>query len=199
MDIFDNGYIFKIYENSFSQPNNFVNRKMIEWVKKGVKKSNSDLLELYCGHGNFTIPLADNFRNILATEISKNSIKTANENVALNGIKNISFIRLSAEELSQALNKTREFKRLKEINLDFYDFSHVFVDPPRAGLDAQTLDLIQKYENIIYISCDKTTLKRDLQTLTKRYKIERFAIFDQFAYTKHIECGVFLKKVYRNH
>ena len=193
LNIFGRTYTFKLYESSFSQPNNLVNIKMIEWVKRGIKEVSGDLLELYCGHGNFTIALATNFRKILATEVSKSSIKAAKENRSLNNIKNISFIRLSAQELMQAISKQRVFKRV-DTDLDSYDISYVFVDPPRAGIDDLTLKFIQNYENIIYISCNPITLKRDLEVLKKRFKIEKFAIFDQFAYTHHIECGVFLKK-----
>ncbi len=195
LNIFDHTYTFKLYESGFSQPNNFVNQKMIEWVKKEVEKTHRDLLELYCGHGNFTIALAENFRKVLATEISKSSIKAAKENTFLNDVTNISFIRLSAQELTQAIAKTRIFKRLINIDLDSYDISHIFVDPPRAGLDELTIKLIQNYENIIYISCNPITLKRDLDILKKSFAIRSFAIFDQFAYTEHIECGVFLKKL----
>jgi len=187
-------YIFKLYESGFSQPNSYVNQKMIEWVKSEIEPTDTDLLELYCGHGNFTIPLAESFRAVLATEISKSSIKAAKENALLNNTQNISFVRLSAKELTEAITKKREFKRLQHINLDAYEISYVFVDPPRAGLDEATLNLIQTYENIIYISCNPITLKRDLEILKRRFMIKRFAIFDQFAYTQHIECGVFLEK-----
>ena len=144
--------------------------------------------------GNFTIPLSKYFDRVLATEISKGSIHAANENCALNNIKNISFIRLSSEEMTQALNKSRRFTRLKEIDLDSYNFSTVLVDPPRAGLDSDTITLISEIKNIIYISCNPETLARDLESLTRSHNIEESAIFDQFPHTHHIESGVFLVK-----
>lgn len=185
-------YHYKLYDTGFTQPNSGVNEKMIGWVKDKIGTSKSDLLELYCGHGNFTLPLSENFREVLATEISKRSIKTARENCKLNNINNIEFIRLSSQELIQALNKEREFNRLKDINLDKFSFSTVFVDPPRAGLDEQTIEFIKKFEKIIYISCNPLTLKKDLDILKLDFEIENFALFDQFGYTKHIECGVIL-------
>lgn len=188
-------YHYRLYDTGFTQPNALVNQKMVGWVKKQIKKTDNDLLELYCGHGNFTIPLSEQFRSLLATEISKTSIKTAKENCILNSIENIDFIRLSSEELTSALKKEREFNRLKDIDLDQYNFSHVFVDPPRAGLDEKTLNFISQFKNIIYISCNPQTLKRDLELLKDKFKIQNFAVFDQFAYTLHLECGVILKSI----
>jgi tRNA (uracil-5-)-methyltransferase len=186
-------YYFRLYDTGFTQPNSGVNQAMIAWVKQGLN-SGIDLLELYCGHGNFTIPLAEKFNRVLATEISKRSILTARENCEKNGVKNIDFVRLSAEELTEALQKRRQFKRLEGIDLDAYNFSHLFVDPPRAGLDEKSRDFARGFENLIYISCNPKTLKRDLELLERDFTIERFAVFDQFAYTKHMECGLFLKR-----
>jgi tRNA (uracil-5-)-methyltransferase len=188
-------YHYKLYDTGFIQPNLKVNEKMIEWVLSNLSQNDSDLLELYCGHGNFTIPLSQRFNKVLATEISKNSIKAAKQNCQLNSIKNIEFVRLSSEDLTSAMNKEREFRRLKDIDLDSYNFSYVFVDPPRAGLDIKSLEFISKFENIIYISCNPITLKRDLDVLKKSFKVVSTALFDQFAYTNHIESGVVLKKI----
>ncbi len=66
---------FAYEENGFTQPNTAVNIQMIEWVLNNIEKSNKDLCELYCGGGNFTIPLSKKFNKVLATEISKTSIK----------------------------------------------------------------------------------------------------------------------------
>ena len=188
-------YRYKVYENSFLQPNTKVNVKMIGWAKNNSKDFGGDLVELYCGHGNFTIPLSENFDKVLATEISKKSISSAKENCELNGVNHIFFARLSAEEFTQALHKEREFRRLKGVDLDNYNFSTIFIDPPRAGVDTKTLSLVSEFEHIIYISCNPKTLKRDLSKLCKTHYIEKFAIFDQFAYTEHLECGAVLKKI----
>ncbi|TDJ81383.1 tRNA (uridine(54)-C5)-methyltransferase TrmA [Campylobacter volucris] len=190
-----NKEIFYEFNNDcFIQPNTYINEKMIEWtlscIDKDVKK---DLLELYCGYGNFTIALADKFNKILATEISKKNIEFALKNCTLNDISNINFTRLSSEELSQALKKQRQFNRLKHINLDEFKITHVLVDPPRSGLDESVIELIKNFENIIYISCNPITLKENLEKLCNTHKIFKFAFFDQFANTSHLECGVYLK------
>lgn len=187
-------YNYQIIEGGFSQPNRAMNTHMINWVYAHVEKC-LDLLELYCGYGNFTIPLSQKFDKVLATEISKSSIKSALKNCELNDIKHIEFLRMSAEELTSALKKEREFNRLKGLDLEAYTFSHVFVDPPRSGMDAQSLAFISQFETIIYISCNPVTLKRDLDVLTQSYTIEHFALFDQFPHTEHIESGVILKRI----
>lgn len=195
LNISNQNFFFAYEENGFTQPNTNVNVQMIEWVLENTKNSSKDLCELYCGGGNFTIPLSTKFRKVLATEISKTSIKSALRNCSLNKIESISFIRMSAEDFVQALNKVRAFNRLKNINLDDYEFDTIFMDPPRSGLDDTTRNLAKDFENIIYISCNPETLHRDLEELTKTHKIEKFALFDQFAFTNHIESGVILRKL----
>lgn len=195
LNISNQNFFFAYEENGFTQPNTNVNVQMIEWVLENTKNSSKDLCELYCGGGNFTIPLSTKFRKVLATEISKTSIKSALRNCSLNKIESISFIRMSAEDFVQALNKVRAFNRLKDINLDDYEFDTIFMDPPRSGLDDTTRNLAKNFENIIYISCNPETLHRDLEELTKTHEIEKFALFDQFAFTNHIESGVILRKL----
>ena len=181
-------------EGGFTQPNQKVNIQMIEWVLDNIE-TKDDLCELYCGGGNFTLPLSKEFNKVLATEISKTSIKSAKINCELNDITNIKFIRMSSEEFVEARAGVREFRRMKQedVVLEDYNFSTIFVDPPRAGLDDTTRNLCKEFEQIIYISCNPETLYRDLETLTKTHTIKCFALFDQFAFTNHIECGVVLE------
>lgn len=183
-------------ETAFSQPNAAVNQHMLNWAYDCCKDIGGDLLELYCGNGNFTLPLSRCFDKVLATEVSKASVNALQHNVIENNCGNIALARLSSEELTEALNDVRPFRRLAHINLDDYRFSTVLVDPPRAGLDAGTLALIQRFDNIIYISCNPDTLVANLQTLCNTHTITRTALFDQFPYTHHIECGVMLRKKY---
>ena len=194
LQILSKEYQFRLYESGFIQPNLSVNIKMIEWVIENLSENRSHLLELYCGHGNFTIPLSFYFDRVLATEISKASIRSALFHKEINKAKNIEFARVSSEELVEALKGVREFRRLEHIDLGSYKFSHIFVDPPRAGLDFKTLDFVKDFENIIYISCNVETLKRDLELLETTHDVVKSAFFDQFAYTRHLESGVILQK-----
>ena len=192
LNIGDKIYKFTFGDGAFIQPNTAVNEKMIAWAKGCVERG-TDLLELYCGHGNFTVAMAEKFKRVLATEISKSSIANALKNCELNGVDNIKFLRMSAEELMSAFGREREFNRLRELDIFSYDFSHVLVDPPRAGLDASVINFIKNYENIVYISCSPQSLKRDMAQLDATHEAVKFAVFDQFANTAHIECGVLLR------
>lgn len=195
LNVGDKSIEYFIAESSFIQPNRKMNEKMLEFALKCVQNP-EDLLELYCGYGNFTLFLASKFKQVLATEISKSSIALALQNAKLNNIKNIDFLRMSAEEFMSAINKQREFRRLANLNLDKFDFSHVLIDPPRAGCDRAVLEFISKIPNIIYISCNPITLKRDLSILSSSHEVSKFAFFDQFAHTNHIESAVLLKRIY---
>jgi tRNA (uracil-5-)-methyltransferase len=194
-----NGDTFKYrqYEQSFSQPNGQVNIQMIEWACERAKALNGDLLELYCGNGNFTLPLARNFDNVIATELSKVSIRAARANLEENAVDNVILVRLSAEEVTQAINAVRVFRRLSELPrpLDQFDLRTLFVDPPRAGLDADTVDMARAFETVLYISCNPQSLAENLKVLQTTHRIQHFALFDQFPYTDHMECGVVLRRV----
>ncbi len=179
-------------EGAFTQPNGVVCQKMLNWAFDALGQRDDDLLELYCGNGNFTLPLATRVRRVLATEISKTSVNAALANIADNGIDNIELVRLSAEELTQALNEVRPFRRLADIDLKRYDFGSVFVDPPRAGMDPDTCELTRRFERILYISCNPETLAANIAQLADTHRIERCALFDQFPYTHHMESGVLL-------
>ncbi len=194
LNIENKKYKFNYVENSFTQPNPKINEKMISWVMNSLEISDYDLLELYCGAGNFTIPFATKFNRVLATEISKSSINTAKINMELNNIHNIKFVRMSVEEFTDALDGVREFRRMKDIDIDNYNFNTIFVDPPRSGMDDSACEFCARYENILYISCNPESLVRDLEIICKSHVIVEMALFDQFPYTHHVEMGVKLKK-----
>lgn len=179
-------------EGAFTQPNGEVCQKMLGWAYEALGERDDDLLELYCGNGNFTLPLATRVRRVLATEISKASVNAALANIADNGAGNIELVRLSAEELTQALNEVRPFRRLAHIDLKSYQFGSIFVDPPRAGMDPDTCELARRFERILYISCNPETLAANIAQLHDTHHIERCALFDQFPYTHHMEAGVLL-------
>lgn len=187
-------FYFQQVEGSFTQPNAKINEKMLSWALEKSKDSQGDLIELYCGNGNFTLVLAQNFKRVLATEISKTSVRSAQHNIALNQSDNVTIVRMSSEEFSSALLGEKSFNRLAGIDLSSYHFSTVLVDPPRAGLDEQTIELIRRFETIIYISCNPDTLENNLNALSNSHSVADFAIFDQFPYTHHIESGVKLIK-----
>ena len=188
-------FVYQQVENSFTQPNAEICRSMLAWAREVTRHSqDGDLVELYCGNGNFTVALAENFRRVLATEISRTSVASARFNLAANGIDNAVVGRMSAEEFAAALKGEKGGRRVTEWALDDYDFTTVLVDPPRAGLDDESCRQLNDYSRIVYISCNPDTLADNLETLTQTHDIRRFALFDQFPWTHHCECGVLLER-----
>lgn len=196
LDIDGRPYRYQQYEQAFTQPNARVNIEMIRWACRQAAALDGDLLELYCGNGNFTLPLAAEFEQVIATELAKVSVRAARENMRENAVDNIQIIRLAAEEVTQAMNREREFRRLADLPkaLHEYDLRTVFVDPPRAGLDAHTVQMVKRFDHIIYVSCNPQTLAENLAVLVASHRLEALALFDQFPYTDHMECGVLLAR-----
>ncbi len=218
LKIVDKLYTYQQLEGSFTQPNADICQQMLTWACKQAQvvqaeslktsllqnqvhnQCQNDLLELYCGNANFTLPLSQYFDKTLATEISKTSVASAKWNIERNkkvaGVANIAIARLSAEEFTEAKTGKRTFRRLQQAGIELadYQFSTVFVDPPRAGIDDDTLKLLSEFDNIIYISCNPETLADNLKTLSNSHQVTATALFDQFPYTHHIESGVLLQK-----
>lgn len=92
---------------SFTQANGGVNRHMLGWAHQQAAGLGGDLLELHCGNGNFTVALAPLFDKVLATEIGKSSVRAAHDNLAVNGVANVAMLRMSSDEISDALASGR--------------------------------------------------------------------------------------------
>ena len=189
---------YKQLEGQFAQPNAQIATEMLKFARSCCAPSSNtnDFLELYCGNGHFTVALSPFFRTCLSTEISKTNIAAARENIEMNGIKNTHVVRLSAEEVVQAIDGERVFMRLKDTQLDLttLNIKTVLVDPPRAGCGPEVSKMLQRFENIVYISCNVETLAEDMLILSETHDMKRFAVFDQFPYTPHLECGAYLVK-----
>ena len=200
---------YKQLEGGFTQPNAGISVKMLEWardaaVRDEVSSSSAcasdsdairredDFLELYCGNGNFTLAMAPMFRRVLATEVSKVSVAAARENIAANGADNVDVVRLSSEELTLALDQGKRYERLGDVDVHAYDLRTVLVDPPRAGMGPEVSAFVSRFPRVVYISCSPETLAADVRTLSDTHEVKRFASFDQFPYTPHLECGALL-------
>ena len=183
---------FEILQNDvvFFQPNFYLYPMMISFVANYLNDS-KDLLELYCGCGGFTLPLASKFNKVFATENNRQAVKLLLESIELNGVTNIETARLSDDETALALSNKRKFRRLKNIDLTSYNFSHILVDPPRAGLSKETINLSNQFKNMIYISCNPETFFRDLKIMKR--KVKSIGLFDQFSNTDHLEVIAVLK------
>eukprot|EP00966_Prymnesium_polylepis_P264852 6118580-Prymnesium_polylepis.1 len=188
-------------EGAFTQPNAGVCESMLGWAFDATRgREATDLCELFCGNGCFTVALAPNFRRVIATEISKASVALAEANLEANSISNVRVARLSAEEFVEAHEGVRQFRRLEEVGIELGGaggldrLETLFVDPPRAGLDATCRALAAGFERIVYVSCNPETLARDVAELSATHEVSRLAAFDQFPYTPHLECGVVLER-----
>lgn len=185
---------YKQYENSFTQPNAGINQKMLTWATQQTQGCKGDLLELYCGNGNFSIALAANFNRVLATEVDKFGIKAAQYNIEKNNTNNIKVVRMSAAEVASALSGERAYRRLAHIELEDFEFDTVLVDPPRAGLDEQALKFVKGFNRILYVSCNPVTLEQNLRYLSTSHQVVSAALFDQFPFSEHIETGVVMQR-----
>ena len=143
---------------------------MIGFIENQLEEPN-DLLELYCGCGGFTLPLASKFNKVFATENNRHSIRLLKESIKLNNLSNIETARLSDDETASALANERPFRRLENIDIQSYKFSHILVDPPRAGLSDETIKLSKQFKNMIYISCNPETVSYTHLTLPTIYSV----------------------------
>lgn len=185
-------FCWRQYESAFTQPNAGINREMLGWASHQSRDLGGDLLELYCGNGNFTLVLAGHHDRVLATEVAKLGIQAARHNLAANGVTNVDLVRMTSAEVSQAFAGMRPFRRLRHLDLASYRFTTLLVDPPRAGLDDTTLAFAGRFEQILYISCNPTTLLDNVRALRITHRIAAAAAFDQFPGTPHLECGLLL-------
>jgi tRNA (uracil-5-)-methyltransferase len=151
------------------------------------------VLELYGGVGNFTWVLAQHTPSVIMTELSKQAVDAAQHAFQAAGLSHVSIAAMDSEQVSRSLSQTLQGTQLRWQGQD-YDIDLVLVDPPRAGLDDTTRQLLSHFTHIIYISCNPDTLARDLLAWQETHDITAVAIFDQFPYTHHIETGVILRK-----
>jgi 23S rRNA (uracil1939-C5)-methyltransferase len=168
---------FKISYNSFFQINNYIANEIFKLLN--VNLSGDNLLDLYCGVGTLGLSLKNKFKKIVGIEKIENAILNAKENALSNGVNNAEFYVGDTAKILSNLNK---------------DFDTVIVDPPRSGLNKETIDLILDInpKKICYVSCDQMTLSRDLKILQDKFYISKINILDMFPNTYHVETVVFL-------
>jgi len=170
---------------SFSQVNLAQNIRLIELVLQYCDAKKSDrILDLFCGMGNFSIPLAFNCHLLLAVEAQRSAIRSAKKNAFAAGLENITFVQSNVFDHCQQLLNKRE------------QFDIVIIDPPRQGVSGLA-EIIASLtiKKIVYISCDPATLCRDLEELTTLgLFIKKIKPVDMFPQTHHIETVVLLEK-----
>lgn len=168
--------------DSFFQVNKTLTEKLYNEVKEIVKVSKPNkILDLYCGAGTIGIYVSDYANEIIGIDSSKSSIKNANQNKELNNTNNIKFICNKVENVIDSFTN---------------DIDLIIVDPPRAGLDKNTIKNIKRInpKELIYVSCDPTTLARDLNLLDEEYNVEFIKPYNMFPRTYHVENICYLTK-----
>lgn len=170
---------FKVSYNSFFQVNNYMAGRIFDILKGNLKGTN--LLDLYCGVGTLGISVAKNFKNVYGIEIIENAILDAKHNAEINKIKNTHYYAGSTDKILNDLN---------------VKFDTVILDPPRSGLNSETIKQVLDINplTIAYVSCDPMTLARDIKILSENYNVVKANALEMFPNTYHIESLVILEK-----
>lgn len=172
--------VFEISPLSFFQVNpaqtEVLYNKALEYADL---KENDTVFDIYCGIGTISLFLAQKAKKVYGIEIVEDAIKDAKINANLNKLDNVEFYVGKAEEVVPKM-----YKEGKTANV-------VVVDPPRKGCDEKVLDTIvsMKPDRVVYVSCNPSTLARDLAYLDERgYKCLEIQPVDMFPHTMHVEC-----------
>ena len=176
-----NNYKFSILPDSFFQINKKQTINLYNQIVEYANPQKEDkVLDLYCGVGTIGIYLSKYCKEVLGIEINKSSIENANINKKLNNVENISFIEA---DVSKVLSMK-------------YKADIIIVDPPRSGLDKNTIETLIKInpKKIVYVSCDPITLSRDINLLKNNYILKDIKLYDMFPETYHVESVCVLER-----
>jgi 23S rRNA (uracil1939-C5)-methyltransferase len=183
--------IYSYHPQSFIQANAIVNQKMVNQAITLLQPTANEIyLDLFCGIGNFSLPLSLSVKHVLGIEGSNKMVDQATSNALNNNCDNISFKEAD-------LFDPQSIEKLIDSNEKIDVVDGIILDPPRAGakLICQNIKKLSP-KKILYISCDPNTFIRDAQLLIdSNYILERFGLMDMFAQTYHSEVmGLFVLK-----
>ena len=170
---------FELSARTFFQLNPEQTVRLYNEVKKAAELTGKEkVVDAYCGVGTIGLWVADKAAEIRGMDVIPESIEDAKKNAARHGIKHAKYVTGKAEVLLPKWTK------------EGWTPDVVIVDPPRTGLDGQLLDTILKVEpkKVVYVSCNPSTLAKDIQVLSKKYKVEYMQPVDMFPQTSHVEC-----------
>ncbi len=173
------GVNFRFEPTDFTQVNTAINQAMVERVLEVLDPQPGDsILDLFCGIGNFTLPLATRAGQVVGVEGSVEAVERARENAILNGLGNACF---HVADLTQPVT-----------GLPWAERTHdkILLDPSRAGA-CEILERVPDWQarRIVYVSCNPATLARDADILVHRYhyRLVRAGVMDMFPHTSHVE------------
>lgn len=182
----EQGVDFQFKPTDFIQVNNQINRKMVARVLEVLDPQVGEaVLDLFCGLGNFTLPLARRAARVVGVEGSEAAVARARENAVRNGIANVEF---HVADLFQQQEQTSWAK---------CPYDKVLLDPARSGAE-EVLAYVPhwKAERIVYVSCNPSTLARDAGILVYQhgYRLVRAGVMDMFPHTAHVESIALFEK-----
>lgn len=177
----EDGLSIEVDADLFSQVNRAQNRKLVASVMEmAAIHESSAVLDLYCGAGNFSMPAARRGARVTGVDDEAGAIAAAARNAERLKFRDAQFVAMKASATADFLHRAR------------YRPDIIVLDPPRTGaLDLMAPIVKLRAASVIYVSCDVTTLARDLRVLTGAgYKIKRVRGFDFFPNTHHVEIAV---------
>ncbi|MGL5291328.1 MAG: 23S rRNA (uracil(1939)-C(5))-methyltransferase RlmD, partial [Vibrionaceae bacterium] len=173
----------------FIQINGEINRQMVatalEWLSPAAHER---VLDLFCGLGNFSLPLAARCGEVIGVEGVAEMVARATDNAKRNGLDNARFFH---GDLSKPVTKSDENNVWSSLRYD-----KILLDPARAGaLEAMAWVARSGATKIVYVSCHAATLARDSQVLLENgYKLKELTMLDMFAHTAHLEAMALFTK-----
>ena len=172
------GISFKISAKSFYQVNPIMTEVLYGKAIEAAELTKEDVVfDAYSGIGTIGMVASSHCKNVIAVEIVKEAVADARKNAKFNGVDNISFY---CDDASAFMVRMAQNKERVDV---------LFMDPPRKGSDQKCLDAICKLapKRIVYVSCDPSTLARDVAYLNKKYKLQSVQPVDMFPQTSHVE------------
>lgn len=175
----DFGIEFSFEPTDFTQVNAGLNRLMVKQALELLDPGPDDnVLDLFCGLGNFTLPLATRAGQVTGVEADAGLIERAKANARRNNLANLNF------EIANLYESLDDAAWLKQ------RYGKALIDPPRSGA-AEILELLPKLgvQRLVYVSCYPATLARDAGILVKEhgYRLKKLGIMDMFPHTAHVE------------
>lgn len=180
------GITFRFHPTDFTQVNAELNRAMVKRALELMDLKNGDkVLDLFCGLGNFSLPMAQLCSRVVGVEGSKTMVDRAFMNAKANHLENVDFYAANLDDVTE-VNK-----------LVHQSFNKLLIDPPRSGAleIVKQIDLLNP-ERIVYVSCNPVTLARDTDILVnqKGYVLVKAGVMDMFPHTAHVESIALFEK-----
>lgn len=177
---------FLFHPTDFTQVNSELNRTMVSLALQLMDLKKTDVvLDLFCGLGNFSLPMAKYCSKVIGVEGSKTMVERASMNAQLNHLSNLSFYAANLDDVHEVSKLVKQ------------SFNKVLIDPPRSGAFeiVKQIDILNP-ERIVYVSCNPVTLARDTDILVneKGYVLIKAGVMDMFPHTAHVESIALFEK-----